>query len=603
MAESQPSTLIELLKGAIQTHKKSDFMRHKESGAWHSMSGEEFLERVRHIALGLYSLGVRKGDRVAMLAESSFYWTLADYAAISTGAINIPIYPTQSLNQVDYILKESQPKIILVSTYRQVKRIDSVLKQMPELRLITFEKRPDEQGVDLETLESKGKQLASERPDLFDKLSIDIRGEDLVSIIYTSGTTGEPKGVMLSHDNLVFDAIQTGLFVKPTPADVALTFLPLSHIFERMVIYLYIHFGVTVCYAEGVEAVINNLTEIRPTIMTSVPRLFEKMYERILKKADKLSPSKKKLFNWAMRVGLEWAKLKDERKPILFTLSIKHALASKLVFAKWREALGGRMERLVAGGAALPTNIAYAFWAAGLPILQGYGLTETSPVIAVNTMDDNKIGSVGKSLPGAELKIAEDGEICTRGRQVMVGYFNKPAETREVIDKDGWFKTGDIGEIDANGFVKITDRKKDLMKLSLGKYIAPQAIETILRQSDLIEQAVVIGHQRKYPVALIVPNLENLRAFAKRNNISTTDMGSNKDIIEHLRKQVANLTRDLADYERIKKIAILPKEFTVEDGELTPTLKVRRRIVEEKYKDLINSLYPSSELSAVSGES
>src|SRR5882724_6130844 len=301
MAESQPSTLIELLKGAIQTHKKSDFMRHKESGAWHSMSGEEFLERVRHIALGLYSLGVRKGDRVAMLAESSFYWTLADYAAISTGAINIPIYPTQSLNQVDYILKESQPKIILVSTYRQVKRIDSVLKQMPELRLITFEKRPDEQAMDLETLESKGKQLAVEKPDLF--------------------------------DNLVFDAIQTGLFVKPTPADVALTFLPLSHIFERMVIYLYIHFGVTVCYAESVEAVVNNLTEVKPTIMTSVPRLFEKMYERILKKADKLSPSKKKMFRWAMKVGLQWSRLKDERKPILFTLSIKHALASKLVFS------------------------------------------------------------------------------------------------------------------------------------------------------------------------------------------------------------------------------------------------------------------------------
>ena len=578
-------------------------MRYKDNGAWHTVSGPEFLERVRNVTLGLYSLGLRKGDRVALLAESGFNWTLADYGVISTGAINIPIYPTQAINQVDYILKESQPKIILVSTYRQVKRIDSVLKQMPELRLITFEKRPDEQAMDLETIEAKGRELAAQRPDLFDKLSVDIRGEDLASIIYTSGTTGEPKGVMLSHDNIVFDAIQTGLFVKPVTADVALTFLPLSHIFERTVIYLYIHFGVTVCYAESVEAVINNLQEIKPTIMTSVPRLFEKMYDRILKKAEKLSPTRKKLFDWAMNVGLKWIKLKDERKPILFTLSIQHALASKLVFAKWREALGGRMERLVAGGAALPTHLAYAFWAAGLPILQGYGLTETSPVIAVNTMDDNRIGTVGKRLPGLELKLAEDGEIITRGRQVMVGYFNKPKETREVIDPDGWFKTGDIGEIDADGFVRITDRKKDLMKLSLGKYIAPQAIENLLRQSDLIEQAVVIGHQRKYPIALIVPNLENLKAFAKRNNISTTDMSSNKDIIEHLRKQVANLTRDLADYERIKKIAILPKEFTVEDGELTPTLKVRRKIVEEKYKDVINSLYPSSELSAVSGES
>src|SRR5581483_3937054 len=388
----------------------------------------------------------RKGDRVALLAESSFYWTLADYGIIATGAINVPIYPTQALNQVEYILKESQPKLLIVSNYRQVKRIDSALKHVPDLKLVTFEKRPDEHAIDLATIEGAGRELAQERPDLYDKIASDIRSDDLASIIYTSGTTGEPKGVMLSHDNLIFDAIQTGEFVKPTADDIALTFLPLSHIFERMVIYLYIHFGVTICYAESVEAVVNNLAEIRPTIMTSVPRLFEKMYERIMKKADKLSKNKRKLFDWAMKVGVEWAKLKDERKPIIFTLSIQHKLASKLVFSKWREAVGGRMQRMVAGGAALPSHIGYAFWAAGLPILQGYGLTETSPVIAVNTMDDNKIGTVGKQLPGVELKLAEDGEICTRGRQVMVGYFNKPAETREVIDQDGWFKTGDIGQ-------------------------------------------------------------------------------------------------------------------------------------------------------------
>ncbi|HZS48139.1 MAG TPA: long-chain fatty acid--CoA ligase [Blastocatellia bacterium] len=602
MPDKQPTTLTALLHQAVETHKKSEFMRYKESGAWHTVSATEFEQRVRSVALGLYSLGVRKGDRVALLAESSFYWTLADYGIIATGAINVPIYPTQALNQVEYILKESQPKLLIVSNYRQVKRIDSALKHVPDLKLVTFEKRPDEHAIDLATIEGAGRELAQERPDLYDKIASDIRSDDLASIIYTSGTTGEPKGVMLSHDNLIFDAIQTGEFVKPTADDIALTFLPLSHIFERMVIYLYIHFGVTICYAESVEAVVNNLAEIRPTIMTSVPRLFEKMYERIMKKADKLSKNKRKLFDWAMKVGVEWAKLKDERKPIIFTLSIQHKLASKLVFSKWREAVGGRMQRMVAGGAALPSHIGYAFWAAGLPILQGYGLTETSPVIAVNTMDDNKIGTVGKQLPGVELKLAEDGEICTRGRQVMVGYFNKPAETREVIDQDGWFKTGDIGQFDEHGFLQITDRKKDLMKLSIGKYIAPQPIENMLRQSDLIEQALIIAHQRKYPVALIVPNLENLRAVAKSKGLPLDDLTTNPQVIEHVKKEVAGLTKSLADYERIKKIAILPKEFTVEGGELTPTLKVRRRIVEDKYKDLINSLYPSSELSAVGGE-
>lgn len=565
------------------------------------LSSEELLARVRDFALGLYRHGVRKGDRVALMAESSVYWSVADYGVLSNGAVTVPIFPTQSLPQVKYILEESQPKLLIVSTRKLLARIEPVLAELPGLQVATIESGNDESGLlTFEKLSSEGHDFFVKQPDLYEKISspVNIHASDLASIIYTSGTTGEPKGVMLTHENFVFDAIQTGITVNPTSEDVGLTFLPLSHIFERTVVYLYLMFGVSICYAESVETVAESLLEIRPTIMTSVPRMFEKVYDRIQRKAASLPKRKKKLFDWALKTGLAAAKRRDAGLQPGITLRLKYRLASKLVFSKWREAVGGRPRCFISGGAALRPEIAYAFWAADIPVLQGYGLTETSPVVCVNTLENNRMGTVGRPLPQVEVKLGSDGEILVRGPLVMLGYYNKPEETREVLTDDRWFKTGDIGEIDRDGYVRITDRKKDLIKLNNGKFVAPQPIEAMIARSSLVEQVVVIGNQRKFPAALIVPKPQAIKEFAQSRNIQSDDLCADHGIIEHFRDEVERLTSDLGEFERVKKVALLAHEFSIEGGELTPTLKIRRRIIEEKYHELIDALYPRSGLSA-----
>lgn len=586
-----------MLKFAVEEYRKPGAIRFKENGVWMQLSSEDLLRRVRDVALGLYRHGVRKGDRVALMAESSVYWSITDYAVLSNGAVTVPIFPTQALPQVKYILEESQPKLLVVSTRKLLTHIEPVLAGLPELKVALIEPADHPSAATtFERLSNEGHELCLERPDLFEKItsSFNIHPGDLASIIYTSGTTGEPKGVMLSHDNFIFNAIQTGLTVGPTPEDVCLSFLPLSHIFERTVVYLYLMFGVTICFAESVETVAENLLEIRPTIMTSVPRMFEKVYDRILRKAASLPKRKKKLFDWALHVGLACAKRRDEGKRTSLSLGLKYRVASKLVFSKWREAVGGRGRCFISGGAALRSDIACAFWGAGIPILQGYGLTETSPVVCANTLAKNRIGSVGQPMAGVELKLGEDGEIMVRGRLVMMGYYNKPEETREVLTDDGWFKTGDIGEQDTDGFVRITDRKKDLIKLTNGKFIAPQLIEAMIMACPLVEQVVVIGNQRKFPVALIVPKMQALKEYAASRNIDAQNSCSDHRIAEYYREQVDRLTSDLGEFERIKKVALLDREFSIEGGELTPTLKIRRKVIEEKYRDRIDSLYPHS---------
>jgi len=593
MVDNKPENLVELLKLAVQRYKKAEAFKYKQDGKWVAASSEEFYSRVKNVALGLHQLGVSKGDHVALLGETSLLWSLTDYAILSNGAVNIPIYPTQASHQVEYILRESQPRAIFVLQGKQLDRLRSVLERFPDLKVITPEPG-DGPFIKYAELESSGAKLNSEKPHLYDEISSQIQPSDLASVIYTSGTTGEPKGVMLTHHNITFNVIQGGLTIRTDENDVALTFLPLSHIFERMVLYLYTHFGTTICYAESIEAVPQNLREVRPTIMTAVPRLFEKIYDKITKTAKAASPVKRKIFNWAMSVGLRWAQLEDRGEPVSPLLELQHKIASHLVFSKWREAVGGRIQRFISGGAALRPDIAYAFWGAGLPIMQGYGLTETSPVISVNTFGANRIGTVGRPLQGIEVKIAEDGEILTKGDHVMLGYYKKPEETASVI-VDGWFKTGDIGHVDKDGYITITDRKKDLMKLSSGKYIAPQFLEGLLQRSPYIEQAVVMGNKRKYPVALIVPSFEAIKEFAQSNSIkfdSRSDLYKNSKVVDLIRREVDSLTKDTADYEKIKRIALLDNEFSIDGGELTPTLKVRRRVVEEKYSSLIESLYP-----------
>jgi long-chain acyl-CoA synthetase len=615
MNDSRPETLVELLKHSVEARPQKDALRFKQNKQWTAMTAERLLERVRNVALGLYDLGVRKGDRVAMLAESGPMWTISDYAILSNGAVNVPIYPTQPVHQVEYILRESAPRLLFISTARQMKRVDDALKKFPDLRIVPFQAIADgENATPFAALEVAGARLAAARPELYDLISSDVQPSDLASIIYTSGTTGEPKGVMLTHSNIAFNAVASGSFLKIEPDGLMLSFLPLSHIFERMVLYLCLYHGVQINYAGGIETVAADMLEVQPTLMSTVPRLLEKVYARMQKNASDAGGLKERIFNWSLDVARQLGARYSSGEPVEPLLEFKRDIADRLVFEKVRAALGGRIKRMVSGGAALPSDIALVFVGAGVPVLQGYGLTETSPVIAVNTLESNRIGSVGKPLPGVELLIAEDGEILTRGPHVFQGYFNKPEETalsfagESAGDNDSlanqvklawpagekWFKTGDIGHFDKDGFLFITDRKKDLIKTSAGKYVAPQMLEGLINQSEFIEQAVIVGDRRKYVSALIVPDFERLRAWAKDQKMTfnnKADLIAERRVVDLIKSEVNRLTRELADYEKVKRIALLADEFTIDGGELTPTLKVRRRVVEQKYNDLIESLY------------
>jgi long-chain acyl-CoA synthetase len=604
MTDHRPQTLVELLKSSVTSRPEREALRFKQGKAWVGMTAEHLFERVRNVALGLYHHGIRKGDRVAILAESGPLWSITDYAILSSCAVNVPIYPTQPTHQVEYILRESEPKLLFVSGARQMKRVNSVLEKFPDLRIVTFQ--PIENGENIlsfSSLEEAGGRLAAERPELFDLLSSDVHADDLASIIYTSGTTGEPKGAMLTHGNITFNAMASGVHLDIEPGGVMLSFLPLSHIFERMVLYLCLYFQVQINYANGIETVASDIQEVHPTLMSTVPRLLEKIYARMQKNAGDGGSLKKKIFDRALGAARKSAQLSTRGKPLPPLLEFEREIADKLVFEKLRHAVGGRIRRMVSGGAALPSDIALVFIGAGVPVLQGYGLTETSPVIAACTLDHNLVGSVGRPIPGIEVKIAQDGEILTRGPCVFHGYFNKPEETAAAFCDDPaggerWFNTGDIGVIDPEGFLFITDRKKDLIKTSAGKYVAPQMIEGMINQSEFVEQAVIIGDKRKYVAALIVPDFDCLRAWAKSEGLQTTDkqeLVSDRRVLDMIKADVNRLTRELADYEKVKRIGLLASEFSIDGGELTSTLKVKRRVVEEKYGALIESLYSGGE--------
>jgi long-chain acyl-CoA synthetase len=574
-------------------------LRFKEKKVWMGITGRQLVERVSNIALALRAAGVRRGDAVAILAESGPLWSITDYAILATGAINIPIYPTQPPHQVEYILHESNPKLLFISTSKQMRRVGSGLARFPGLRLISFQ--PDVTGGNVTSfaqLETEGAELASQNPGAFDSMASEVKPDDLASIIYTSGTTGEPKGAMLTHSNITFNALASGSFLGIEEGGVMLSYLPLSHIFERMVLYLCLHRGVQINYAGGIETVAVDMKEVRPTLMSTVPRLLEKVYARMQKNASDGGGFKKRIFDWSLTVARKLGELTSELKGVPPLLQLRRDIADRFVFSRLREAVGGRIQRMVSGGAALPSDIALVFGGAGIPVLQGYGLTETSPVIAVNILGQNRIGAVGRPLPGVELKIAEDGEILTRGPHVFQGYFNKAEETAAAFTEgsaaERWFKTGDIGHLDRDGFLFITDRKKDLIKTSAGKYVAPQMIERLLGQSEYIEQAVIVGDKRKYVSALVVPDFESLRTWARNQNIDATDkrkLIEGRQTIDLIKSEVNKLTRELADYEKVKRIALLADEFTIESGELTPTLKVKRRVIEQKYGNVIESLY------------
>lgn len=602
-APDEPRTLPDLFERAVKLYDKPDALNYKRAGAWHSISSAAMLRRMTEIALGLYALGLRRGDRVAILSENRPEWTLTDGGALFAGVVDVPIYTTQTPAQVCYILDDSGAQVLFVSSRAAYDRVREQTAACAALRhVVFFDEDADLTGVanasTLGALEEQGRALAAERPTLADELKSQVAPEDLATIIYTSGTTGDPKGVMLTHRNFVTNVIDTGGHVAFRPDDIVLSVLPLSHVFERCAMYMYLHFGMTVFYAESIEKIGDNLREVRPTVLVAVPRLFEKIYARIQERAAAGGKAKAALLAWAVGVGAAHARLALARESVPFALDLKHKLATRLVFGKWHDATGGRLRLMIAGGAALPEELGYIFCGAGLPILQGYGLTETAPVICAATLDDNRIGTVGKPIRHVSVRIAEDGEIEVCGPNIMRGYYNKPDATAAAFTSDGWFRTGDIGALDEAGRLRITDRKKELFKTSGGKYVAPQPIENKIKQSRFVSQVVLIGDRRKFPAALIVPDREQLRSYAKLKNIAYKD---DAELLEHprvidvIQRQIDRLTPDLAQYEKVKKVALLPKELTTESGELTPTLKVKRRVIDEKYKHVIDKLYADAE--------
>ncbi|HYX30418.1 MAG TPA: long-chain fatty acid--CoA ligase, partial [Pyrinomonadaceae bacterium] len=475
---NEPTTLIEIYQQVLREHPKRDTLNYKRDGAWHSVSAAEMLERARHIAAGLYSLGVRKGDRVAILSESRIEWVLADQGCVFLGAVGVPIYPTLTAPQVEYILNDCSARALFISDAAKFQQVESAIASCRTIGNVVFFDS-DDSLINLSGLEEKGRFALSKSPQLPADWAASIKPQDLATIIYTSGTTGEPKGVMLTHANMVSNLIDSSNHLEFGEKDLALSVLPLSHIFERQAMNMYLHHGMSV-YFGSIETLGENLKEVKPTVFVGVPRIYEKIVARVQDRAEEKGKLNARVVMWALETGKRWARLTIEHASMPLWLSLKHRIADVIVFEKLRAAMGGRIRLLVSGGAPLSSDVALAFIGARLPIVQGYGMTETSPVLTAGQLNDNRVGAAGKSIRHVQVRIAADGEIETRGPQVMLGYWNKPEETRAAFTEDGWLKTGDVGFLDEDGFLTITDRKKELLKTSGGKYIAPQPIEQLI---------------------------------------------------------------------------------------------------------------------------
>jgi long-chain acyl-CoA synthetase len=595
---SQPGTLSQLFLDAVAKHDKPDALQVKVQGTYRPIASRELADRVRRVALGLSDLGVAPGDRVAIFSENRPEWAIADYACVTSCVTDVPLYPNLPPEQAAYILKDAGAVALFVSDVAQAAKIVAVREKCPTLRHVITFSAERHAGADLTMadLEANGAaaDTATRRAD-YTTRALATKPADVATLIYTSGTTGEPKGVMLTHDNLVSNVLASAAQIPfDTGGDTCLSFLPLSHIFERMAgHYLMFHVGASIAYAESIETVPVDMQIVRPTLVLSVPRLYEKMYARVLDNALAGGAVKRRIFYWARSVAERWADVTLAGAQPRGVLAVQYRIAQKLVFSKLKVRTGERLRYFVSGGAPLSPEINKFFYAAGLVILEGYGLTETSPVIAVNTPHAFRIGTVGKPIPGVEVMTASDGEILTRGPHVMKGYYNNPDATRDAIDADGWFHTGDIGEL-RDGFLAITDRKKDIIVTAGGKNIAPQPIEGLIKTNKYVSQAVVIGDKRKFPIVLIVPNFDQLDKYAKYKQLTWTDHAqllTLPAIRAKMDKEVFGQLHDLANFETPKKVALLEHDFTVERGELTPTLKVKRRVIDKSYKSTIDALY------------
>lgn len=590
--------LFEFLTEDYAKKTKSFVMMHKVDGKYQGITYEQFREETENFAYGLAELGVVSKDKVAIISENRPGWVYSDMAILGLGAIDVPLYPSLTSDSIEFILNNSESKAIIVSNKFQLNKVLKISGKCSKLQhiIVMNEKdaaHDDPKIMSFKEVQEKGTRRKQKDPDYFRKCRHNVKKDDLCTIIYTSGTTGEPKGVMLTHWNILSNS-KAALEILPIhESDVWLSFLPLCHIFERMGGY-YTGFasGGTMCYAEGIEAVAANLLEVKPTLMTSVPRLFERIYSKVIKNVESQPASKQKIFYWALNVGKNYAQAKKADK-VSMALSVRYKLANKLVLQKIKDKTGGNLRFFISGGAALARELGEFFEALGIIIIEGYGLTESSPVITANRLDDYKFGSVGKVMPGVEVKIASDGEILARGPNIMQGYYKNRKETEAVL-KDGWLHTGDIGVFDADGFLVITDRKKHLFKTTGGKYIAPTPIENLFVSSKFIDQFVLIGDSRMFLSALIVPDFEAVREYADSHKIpykSNEDLAKNTEIYNLIEKDMTKFQKQLANYEKVRKFVLLEKPFSIETGEITPSMKIKRKFVEERYRHLIEEMY------------
>lgn len=585
----EPTRLFDLLDRQLENFPKPDALSCKENGQWIKYSTQQVKEYADHLSYGLLSYGLKPGDKVGLIANNRPEWNFIDQGTLQAGIISVPVYPTISLNDLKYILQHSEVKMVFVSSAELYDKVNSISHELKDYKgTFTFDKV--QHALHWSTVTEAGKK--NPVPDQIKKIRDSIKPDDLATLIYTSGTTGFPKGVMLSHHNILSNCKATEKLCPFDKSWRALSFLPLNHIYERMLSYVYMYYGISVYYAESLETIGDNLKEVRPMIFVTVPRLLEKVYDKIVSKGSELKGIKKALFFWSLNLGLKYELHGANGAWYEFQLKIANAL----VFKKWREALGGNIVAIASGGAALQPRLARIFHAAKIPVLEGYGLTETSPVIAVNNFQPDciRFGTVGTVIDYVQVKIAEDGEILCKGPNVMLGYYKDEEQTRQVIDADGWFHTGDIGEFVEGRFLKITDRKKEIFKTSGGKYIVPQMIENRLKESRFIEQVMVIGENRKYASALIVPAFAFIKEWASRKGMSFTsneEICESKEVKNRIREEIEEVNKTLAQFETIKKFELLPRELSIEKGELTPKLSMKRKIILENFKDAVDRIY------------
>ncbi len=583
----EPKRTFDLLDNALEKFPKDDAFSVKRNGKWEKFSTQYIKEKADLFSLGLIELGFKKGDKIATVSNNRPEWNIVDFGMEQIGVVHVPIYPTIGETEYKHILSHSDSKILIVSSKERFDFINPIAKEIDNIeKVYSFDKI--ENVPSFEEIIQLGEKNKEKHSETLKKLRDEVNENDLSSIIYTSGTTGLSKGVMMTHKNFVRNVIDSSVAV-PKDAEIGISFLPLNHVFERMINYLYIYLGIRVYYAESMETLIENIQEVKPHLFAAVPRIFEKLYDKIYSTGLALKGIKKAIFFWALKIGEQYDEMKDMGALYRFKLKI----ADKLVFVKWREVLGNRIKVVVSGGAALQPRLARVFGAAGIPILEGYGLSETAPVIAVNRPGEVRAGTVGKLLDSAEVKIADDGEILFKGPNLMPGYYKDPEKTKQAIDEEGWFHTGDTGELNGR-ILKITGRTKEIFKLSTGKYVAPELVENKMKESPFIEQIMVVGEGEKYTAAIVCPAFEHLHGWASIHNISFKDnyeLITNEKVIKKYEQEIEKFNARLDKSMKIKKFSLVCEEWTPETGELSPTLKLKRKILIKKYKTKLDFLY------------